>query len=81
MFRTVRRGAKEVRHLARGLREQSLAQGEHALDHAQNTALDHDKVFIHIAVVNEAAKRSDCLLGEILSSAGVGINEFAILVL
>merc|ERR1719498_983224 len=56
---------------AAALHHERLAQGDHALPHANHRTLEHDVVLVDLAVVRETAHRRDRLLREIILGHGV----------
>lgn len=56
-----------------GLRSKGLAEGDHTLGDARNSAADHDEVLTDNAVVGESAEGSNLLLGKIGFGGGVGL--------
>merc|ERR1719335_1603150 len=56
---------------ASALRQERLTEGDQALAHTDNRALEHDVVLVDLAVVREAAHRRDRLLREIVLGHGV----------
>jgi hypothetical protein len=60
-----------LERVAERLRVQRLAERDDALDVAWHAALEHDKVVVDDAIVDEAAERGDLLVGEIELGGGV----------
>mmetsp|Transcript_24642 Transcript_24642/g.27318 ORF Transcript_24642/g.27318 Transcript_24642/m.27318 type:complete len:373 (-) Transcript_24642:27-1145(-) len=59
---------------ALGLRDQGLAQSDHALVGAHDATLDHQVVLVHLAVVHEAAEGGDGLLGQVRRGGRVVVD-------
>merc|ERR1719335_1698989 len=56
---------------AAALHHEGLAQGDHALPHANHRTLEHHVILVDLTVVREAAHRRDRLLREIVLGHGV----------
>merc|ERR1719203_770834 len=59
---------------ARGLRKESLAQGDDTLLGTDNTTLDHDEVVVNNTVMRETTQGCDGLVGDISGGGGVVVN-------
>jgi len=62
-----------------GLGDERLADVEDALPDADARAFDHDEVLLHHTVVREATHGIDGLLGDVLLSSTVALNELSVL--
>lgn len=58
--------------------QQRFAQSNDALLGTNAAALDHDEVIVHLTVVGEATHRGDALVGQIVLSGSVVLDDLQI---
>lgn len=58
-----------------GVNQKRLSQGDDTLLGTDAAALDHEEVIVNLSVMREATHWGDCLVGDVVFSGSVVLND------